>query len=447
MSIPLCASAQLIASTLSESSEACFLLNAEGTVLYENPAAKRLIFETTENQFDTDAGDPKHSYHFSFFFSFASTTTTTTTTTAKKPWQDYFDDLIENNTESNASTPTHKRFDVSDDGIHECYDVTCKKSNGTEFPARLRLSKIGKCPCCEDSVYLCAYVRAKLDVNNNNPFAMERNTLRCILNAAFDPVFSIDETGIILFANLAAEKVFGYSHGELVGTNISRICGGDHAAKHDEYIRNYLNTGVKKIIGQQREVAAKRKDGTEFLVELGIKEVNCADYGLEGRVIFCAFMKDLSMEKLHEVELKHKVDLMQGMINASFDPLFQIDERGIIRNVNNAAMALFGYQRDEMIDQNISIICSAEHAGKHDSYLKHYLETGEKHVIGRKRKVTARRKNGQEFDIELGVQEVVSPNGERIFCGYVRDLTKEQLDKRRMRNTEATMKSRFFGEE
>lgn len=166
-----------------------------------------------------------------------------------------------------------------------------------------------------------------------------------------------------------------------------------------------------------------------------------------GKVVFVAFLKDLSAERKHEQDIQHKANLLQAMINSSFDPMFQIDEKGIIRNCNIAAVALFGYRREEMMGSNVSLLCGVEHADNHDSYLKHYLKTGQKRVIGRKRKVKARRKDGSEFEIELGVQEVESsPGGGNLFCGYVRDLTQQQLDKRRMRSFEQNARDDFFGD-
>lgn len=433
---PLCASSQLVASTLSESPQAAFLLNEEGIVLYENPAGKKLVFETTKHTFDSAAGDPRHSYHFSFFFSFSS---------SNKPWQDCFDEIL--NTAGEGGT-ANRTFDVNDSGIHQDYDVLCKRSNGTEFNASLRLAKVGACPCCTQ-FYLCAYVTPKVALDrNNNPFAKEESSLKCILNASFDPVLSIDESGSILMANEAAVEAFGYTNHDLLGQNIKIICGGGHAAKHDEYIRNYLDTGVTKIIGKKRVVPARRKDGSEFPVELGIKEVSCQDYGMPaGKVVFVAFLKDLSAERQHEQDIQQKANLMQAMINSSFDPMFQIDEKGIIRNCNIAAVALFGYRREELMGSNVSLLCGVEHAGNHDSYLKHYLKTGQQRIIGRKRKVKAKRKDGSEFEIELGVQEVESSSGgEKLFCGYVRDLTQQQLDKRRMRSFEQNARDNFFGD-
>ena len=99
-----------------------------------------------------------------------------------------------------------------------------------------------------------------------------------------------------------------------------------------------MESGVKKVIGLRREVPARRKDGHEFAVELGVKEINSDEYGIQGRApssgtdtrrFFCAFLKDISHEKKHEADMQHRVDLMQGMIDSSFDPMFQIDEKGI----------------------------------------------------------------------------------------------------------------------
>ena len=177
-----------------------------------------------------------------------------------------------------------------------------------------------------------------------------------------------------------------------------------------------------------------------------MKEVSCDDYGIKGKVVFCAFIKDLSPEKAHQEEMKQRIDLMQGMINSSFDPMFQINEKGIIQNINTAAVALFGYRREELIGHNISIICGKEHAANHDGYMERYLKTGQKRVIGRKRKVAARRKGGAEFEIELGVQEVESSSGEKMFCGYVHDLTSQMLEKRRQKKQDQTMRGNFFGD-
>jgi len=160
----------------------------------------------------------------------------------------------------------------------------------------------------------------------------------------------------------------------------------------------------------------------------------------------------MTVQEQQRRELLHRETLMQAMINASFDPMFQIDQRGVICVVNDAACNLFGYSRAEFLNHNISIICGGGHAEKHASYLQRYLETGQKKVIGRKRRVPARRKDGTEFDVELGIQEVVcrpdehgAGEPEHYFCGYVRDLTLEQMNKKLLKKKSSEIRGHFFG--
>ena len=126
------------------------------------------------------------------------------------------------------------------------------------------------------------------------------------------------------------------------------------------------------------------------------------------------------------------------------DLQFAIDQRGKIIVVNNAACQMFGYAREEFIGQNIKLICNERDAKKHDKHMYRYIKTGEKRVIGKKRDLIARRKDGSEFHIELGVSEVQLNNGEKMFCGYVRDRTQERLDKQMLRRKEAVIQDKFF---
>lgn len=269
-------------------------------------------------------------------------------------------------------------------------------------------------------------------------------SLQQMVDASFDAMFSIDEHGTILMVNAVACELFQYSRDEFVGHNIKMICGGGHAEHHDQYLENYLKTGVSKIMGKKREVPARKSDGSEFPVELGIKEIHVDEAG--DKRFFCAFIKDLTEQKKHEKELKLQASVTQAVVNSSFDPMFEIDERGIIRMVNQSAVAMFGYSEEEFIGSNVSMICGEGHAAKHDQYMQRYLKTGEKHIIGRKRPTVAKRKDGSEFEVELGVQEAISDTGERFFCGYMRDLTRQKMDSRRMRQQDRLIQTGFFGD-
>ena len=129
---------------------------------------------------------------------------------------------------------------------------------------------------------------------------------------------------------------------------------------------------------------------------------------------------------------------------ASFDPSFAINEKGIILLTNQAAVSMFGWSKEELIGSNINILCEKRHGGKrHDEYIARYLRTREKRVIGQRRLLTARRKDGSEFEIYLGIKEV-DISGKKIFCGYIHDLTKQMEDQKTMLNQQIFMKDLFF---
>ena len=96
---------------------------------------------------------------------------------------------------------------------------------------------------------------------------------RRILETAIDPIISIDEKGIILLCNPAAENEFGYSTVEMVGQNIKMLMPSPYREEHDTYLANYLKTGKAQIIGMVRELEGERKDGSVFPMELSVSEV------------------------------------------------------------------------------------------------------------------------------------------------------------------------------
>lgn len=293
------------------------------------------------------------------------------------------------------------------------------------------VTKLNICPCCSEQYYVI-YICSKYE------------KVREAVDHAFDPIFTLDENGVICTVNTSACEVFKYKEDEMIGQNISMIYGGGYAMHHDQYMKSYLNTGIKTIIGTKREVVARKSDGSEFPVEMGLQDISDDN---TGKRYFCAFVKDLTFLKEHEAELQERKALAEGMINASYEPMIEIDCKGIIKIVNQAACSLFGYTREEIIGSNISIICGNEHSDKHDEYLKRYMETGVKHIIGRKRQVKARRKNGEEIEVELGIQEVILKEGKKAFCGYIRDLTQQKMDKQLLRKQKEIIHGKFFNKD
>lgn len=174
-----------------------------------------------------------------------------------------------------------------------------------------------------------------------------------ILESSFDPIFAINSKGIITMTNDAATKQFGWTKEQFLNQDIAMIVGGGHAVNHSEYIKRYLRTGEKRVMGIRRELSARRADGSEFPIELGLTELKCSDLPGEEEREFVGFVRDISLQKKQEAELKQKQAFTEGLIEASLDAMFAIDQEGRIRMVNEAAVKQFQWSRTEFLGQNI----------------------------------------------------------------------------------------------
>ena len=113
---------------------------------------------------------------------------------------------------------------------------------------------------------------------------------------------------------------------------------------------------------------------------------------------------------------------LRAILETAVEGILTIDERGIIESINAAAVKMFGFQPDEVIGRNVSMLMPSPYREQHDQYLDNYRRTGQAKIIGIGREVVGRRKDGSVFPLDLSVSEVRLDSG-RIFTGFVRDIT------------------------
>lgn len=122
--------------------------------------------------------------------------------------------------------------------------------------------------------------------------------LRAVVETAVDAIITINAQGLIDSVNPAAEKMFGYRREEMVGQNVKMIMPAPYRDEHDQYLENFLGTGIKKIIGIGREVMGQRKDGSLFPVDLAVSEMK-----LGGARMFTGIARDVTERKRAAQEL------------------------------------------------------------------------------------------------------------------------------------------------
>ncbi len=115
---------------------------------------------------------------------------------------------------------------------------------------------------------------------------------RAIAHHMTDAIFTINDQGIVQSCNRAAEQIFGHSTEAMVGHNIKLLMPETIAAHHDDYLRHYLTSRERRVLGVRREIIAKRYDGSLFPAELTVAEME-----LRGEHLFIGLIQEITARK------------------------------------------------------------------------------------------------------------------------------------------------------
>ena len=128
----------------------------------------------------------------------------------------------------------------------------------------------------------------------------------------------------------------------------------------------------------------------------------------------------------------------RAILDNAADGIVTIDEGGIVESFNAAASRIFGYIAEEVLGRNIKMLMPSPDREGHDGYIHDYLRTGVAKVVGIRREVVGRRKDGSTFPLDLHVAEL-QLGERRVFTGVVRDITEQKQTQDRMRENNAMM--------
>ena len=245
----------------------------------------------------------------------------------------------------------------------------------------------------------------------------EQSRLRAVVDTAVDGVILINAEGVILMFNPACERLFGYAPFEVIGRNVKMLMPEPYQSGHDAFLRNYRETGERKIIGIGREVLGRRRNGVTFPMDLSVGEAE-----EDGQPIFVGIIRDLTERNAAETALREGAERLRAVVETAVDGVILIDSRGRVQMFNPACERLFGYSAGEVIGENVRMLMPQPYRGEHDRYISNYNETGIAKIIGSGREVTGLRKDGSSFPMDLSVGEA-KQEGESIFVGIIHDLT------------------------
>ncbi|MGQ9921130.1 MAG: two-component system sensor histidine kinase NtrB [Desulfobacca sp.] len=115
-------------------------------------------------------------------------------------------------------------------------------------------------------------------------------------------------------------------------------------------------------------------------------------------------------------------EIQANIIDSAADAIITINEDHLIVGYNQGAEKIFGFTKDEVMGQDLSIIIPPPHKERHREYVRRYIATRDAHVIGKHVQLSALRKNGEEFPMSISFS-VAEIGGNLYFTGIIRDIT------------------------
>jgi len=176
------------------------------------------------------------------------------------------------------------------------------------------------------------------------PHQEDAALLKSVMDTVVDGILTIDESGTVITANPAIEATFGYPPGELIGKNVKILMPTPYHEEHDQYLTNFLDTGIKKIIGIGREVTGLRKDGETFPLDLAVGQTRT-----QGGLIFTGIMRDISKRKTIEAALRASEARFGELLENVELIAIILDMEAKVTFCNDYLLRLTGWTREETI--------------------------------------------------------------------------------------------------
>jgi PAS domain S-box-containing protein len=243
---------------------------------------------------------------------------------------------------------------------------------------------------------------------------------RGLLEAAPDAMVVVDQVGEIVLLNVQAEKQFGYRCDELVGQKVKNIIPEGFAERLIADGTRSAAEALAQQIGTGLELTGRRKDGSEFPIEIMLSPLESA----EG-ILVTAAIRNINVRKDAERHLAQMEGRYRGLLEAAPDAMVVVNQSGEIVLLNVQAEKQFGYRRDELVGQRVTNIIPEGFAERLIADALRSAEDALAQQIGTGIELTGRRKDGSGFPIEIMLSPLESAEGVLVTAA-IRDITKRK---------------------
>jgi PAS domain S-box-containing protein len=311
-------------------------------------------------------------------------------------------------------------------------ELIARRKNRTEFPIEIMLSPLES---SEGTLVTAAIRDISVRKAVEKHLAQMEGRYRGLLEAAPDAMVVVNQGGEIVLLNVQAEKQFGYSRDELVGQKVKNIIPEGFAERLIADGTRSAADALAQQIGTGIELIARRKNRTEFPIEIMLSPLESA----EGTLVTAA-IRDISVRKAAEKHLAQMEGRYRGLLEAAPDAMVVVNPAGEIVLLNVQAEKQFGYQRDELVGQKVKNIIP-------EGFAERLIADGTRSAadalaqqIGTGIELIARRKNRSVFPIEIMLSPLESAEG-TLVTAAIRDISARKTAEKHL----AQMEGRYRG--
>ncbi len=270
------------------------------------------------------------------------------------------------------------------------------------------------------------------DLNNSSESDAK---YRGLLEAAPDAMVVVNQGGEIVLVNVQAEKQFGYRRDELFGQKVKNIIPEGFAERLIADATRSTADALAQQKGMGIELTGRRKDGSDFPIEIMLSPLESA----EG-ILVTAAIRNISVRRAAEEHLVQMESRYRGLLEAAPDAMVVVNQGGEIVLVNVQAEKQFGYRRDELVGQKVKNIIPEGFAERLIADATRSAADALAQQMGMGIELSGRRKDGSDFPIEIMLSPLESDEG-ILVTAAIRNISARKAAEEHL----VQMESRYRG--